>query len=388
MSPAAAFEAEIANLSSKLAANPESRIFAPLADAYRRAGRISEAIEICREGLRHHPDYLSGRLVLARCHDDAGDLDAAEEAFGEVLRREPRNVVALRALGEIALARDDPEAAAARYEEALALEPQNAELRERLDALRRIRYAAPGRAPEVESAGAAAAGDGAPDQAVMRGDLAGAAGAPQATAAEAASEEIATVTLAEVYAEQGLRDRALGIYRRLLADDPRNPRLRERLEGLEREVEEERAQLDAEAGSVLGGYVPGELTLSEEDASTAKTVEGFSPAGADLGLRAETSGAASARAEASWAFLLVDEEDVDPDELFGGRSPAAGAEREGRPAMLPDLAGSGRERLSEPPARPARVEAPDAEPEREAARVPPVHDDDLRKFQEWLKSLK
>ena len=35
--------------------NPRSRVFAPLAEAYRKSGLIDEAIDICREGL----EYLS-----------------------------------------------------------------------------------------------------------------------------------------------------------------------------------------------------------------------------------------------------------------------------------------------------------------------------------------
>ncbi|MBA2565226.1 MAG: tetratricopeptide repeat protein, partial [Gemmatimonadetes bacterium] len=101
----ASAEAEIANLTGKLSRNPTSRLFAPLAEALRRAGRVSEAIDVASRGLGHHPDYLAGKLVLARAHYDSGELARAAPAFEEVVQVDPHNVVALRALGEVALER-------------------------------------------------------------------------------------------------------------------------------------------------------------------------------------------------------------------------------------------------------------------------------------------
>jgi tetratricopeptide (TPR) repeat protein len=155
-------EVEIAKLSPKLARNPTSRIFAPLAEAYRQAGRLSEAIEICRRGLVHHPDYLSGQIVLARCHYDRGELEPAVELFQSIVAADPRSVAAVRALGEISRARGDLEGALSRYGQAHELDSGDAELRERLDELRaereRVAVAPPsqleqnGREPDLAEA--------------------------------------------------------------------------------------------------------------------------------------------------------------------------------------------------------------------------------------------
>ena len=45
--------------------DPSSRVFAPLAESYRKAGLADEAIEIAREGLRVHPNFVGGRVALA-----------------------------------------------------------------------------------------------------------------------------------------------------------------------------------------------------------------------------------------------------------------------------------------------------------------------------------
>ena len=82
------FEREIAQLSDKYARHPASRIFAPLADAYRKAGRLDEATTVAQQGLRHHPDYVAGRVVLARAHYEAGELELASVEF-EPMKRTP-----------------------------------------------------------------------------------------------------------------------------------------------------------------------------------------------------------------------------------------------------------------------------------------------------------
>lgn len=52
------------------------------------------------------------------------------------------------------------------------------------------------------------------------------------------SEEIATSTLAEIYAQQGLLGRALAIYRRMQARSPEDTVIADRIERLERRIVE------------------------------------------------------------------------------------------------------------------------------------------------------
>ncbi len=52
--------------------NPRSRVFAPLAESYRRLGMVDRAIEILKDGMRYHPNYAVGYLGLAACYSDLG----------------------------------------------------------------------------------------------------------------------------------------------------------------------------------------------------------------------------------------------------------------------------------------------------------------------------
>lgn len=80
--------------------DPSSRIFAPLAEAYRKAGLIDEAIEIAREGLQVHPSFVGGRVALARALFDKKQYSQVVEELKPVCRDVPDNLVAQRLLAE------------------------------------------------------------------------------------------------------------------------------------------------------------------------------------------------------------------------------------------------------------------------------------------------
>lgn len=63
----------IAKCQTILDANPNSQIFAALAEAYRKKGMVKKALDICLKGLEKHPNYGSAYLVLARVFYDKGD---------------------------------------------------------------------------------------------------------------------------------------------------------------------------------------------------------------------------------------------------------------------------------------------------------------------------
>ena len=67
-----AYTSEIDKLEARFRDNPKGRNFAPLADAYRKAGLIDNAIDLCQNGLKLHPDYVSAYIVYANASDPAG----------------------------------------------------------------------------------------------------------------------------------------------------------------------------------------------------------------------------------------------------------------------------------------------------------------------------
>ncbi len=73
---------EIDNRISKcrkiLDTDPNSQIFAALAEAYRRKGDLEKAFVVCQDGLRVHPDYGPAHVVMAKVNLDRGLYDWAE----------------------------------------------------------------------------------------------------------------------------------------------------------------------------------------------------------------------------------------------------------------------------------------------------------------------
>jgi len=66
-----------------LQANPNSQIFAALAEAYRKRGDLDTAFRVCQNGLKMHPTYGPAHIVMAKINLDRGLYDWAE---AEVLK--------------------------------------------------------------------------------------------------------------------------------------------------------------------------------------------------------------------------------------------------------------------------------------------------------------
>lgn len=84
---------------------PDSIVFAAIADYLLRYQLIDDAFRVCSEGLKRHPALVSGRMVMAKIALAKGNLDQAEEEIRAILKERPTNGAALGILAQIALAR-------------------------------------------------------------------------------------------------------------------------------------------------------------------------------------------------------------------------------------------------------------------------------------------
>ena len=85
----------IEDLRRRAESDPASIVFAALAEEYRRAGRLEEAIATCRAGLEHHPTFLSARVTLGRALIEVGELEEATDVLEHVLNAAPENLAAI-----------------------------------------------------------------------------------------------------------------------------------------------------------------------------------------------------------------------------------------------------------------------------------------------------
>lgn len=91
----------IEDLERRVSQDPASIAFGALAEEYRRAGRLEDAIAACRTGLARHPSYLSARVTLGRALQELGRQADARKEFENVLAVAPDNLAAIRALAEL-----------------------------------------------------------------------------------------------------------------------------------------------------------------------------------------------------------------------------------------------------------------------------------------------
>ena len=136
MPPDESAEDEIRRFEEQFRQQPESLVFARLADAHRKAGDPHRALAVLEEGIRRHTDYLSAHIVRARTYRDLGRVEDARSAFERVIEIDAQNLVAIQGLAEIARDANDAVAEISWLERLALADPQNPEPGERLELLR------------------------------------------------------------------------------------------------------------------------------------------------------------------------------------------------------------------------------------------------------------
>lgn len=120
-----------------VAHDPGSASFLPLADLYRREGRLEVARRLCQRGLRRHPENVEAHVLLGRIFRELGERDLAFDEFDIVLHLDPDHRAARRALGYLCLERRDWAGAARHLEISAAGDPRDARVASALALARR-----------------------------------------------------------------------------------------------------------------------------------------------------------------------------------------------------------------------------------------------------------
>ena len=187
---------EIADLLRRREAEPRTHTFARLAELYRGQGDLESALRVVRGGLANHPHYVTARLVHARVLGELGQASDAVTELQRILAFDVENPIARAAATRRWLGRLDEAWGGGRRADAPAAD-------------------APAARPAPE--GPEGSGAAIPDP---------------------AAADLDTVTLAALYVRQGLFDRAIGVYERMLTRDPGNTRLAVALEEARRSARE------------------------------------------------------------------------------------------------------------------------------------------------------
>ncbi len=121
-----------------LDADPNSQIFAALADACRKKGDLERAFRICQNGLRVHPSYSSAHVVMAKINLDRGLYDWAEIEAGKamVIDGQTRSLGLL--LAEIYIYKGDFKAAIKLLKELHKADPDHEQIKKLLGIAQRL----------------------------------------------------------------------------------------------------------------------------------------------------------------------------------------------------------------------------------------------------------
>ena len=92
---------EIERLKEKISKDPNSKLFVPLAEEYKKAGMFDEAIDALNQGLERQPNYLSARVSLGKIYIERGMPAEARTEFEQVIAAIPDNLYAHKKLAEI-----------------------------------------------------------------------------------------------------------------------------------------------------------------------------------------------------------------------------------------------------------------------------------------------
>ena len=271
--PGLDLEKQIVYFRSKHELNPRSRIFAPLADLYRRVGRLDEALRLLEDGLKIHPEYVSALVILGRTQLDAGDRDLARTTLQKVMALDSENLVVLKLLASDAQEREAWQVARQLYERVVQLDTDDTDAKDRIKRLGRRdgslprahgttvslgQHDDPGHVSgfrdvdlDTDSTDAADAADAA-DVGSDAGEAIGAGSDVAESAmtdppaesplplpgsdpvdAMSAMQGLATKTLADIYIAQGYRDKARVVLERILEQQPDRDDVRARLDELD-----------------------------------------------------------------------------------------------------------------------------------------------------------
>lgn len=119
---------EIEKLREKVDKDPNSKLFVPLAEEYKKEGMTDEAIEVLQKGLQRQPGYMSARVSLGKIYLAKGQMDEARAEFESVIKSIPDNLYAHKKLAGIYRDTGERDLAIKAFRTVLKLNPMDEEI--------------------------------------------------------------------------------------------------------------------------------------------------------------------------------------------------------------------------------------------------------------------
>jgi len=133
MTITAEIEERISKCQKILDVDPNSQIFAALAEAFRKKGELDKAFRICQTGLRIHPSYGSAHIVMAKINLDRGLYDWAEAEVKKAIDLDGRSRAIDLLLAEIYIYKGEFDQAVKLLNALHQSDPANKQIKKLLD---------------------------------------------------------------------------------------------------------------------------------------------------------------------------------------------------------------------------------------------------------------
>lgn len=115
--------------------DPNSLVFAALAEAYRKIGDLERAFSVLKEGIKKHPTYKLGYFTLANCYYDVSQYQLAYTTIRPFIGTERDNFRLQKLFGEICLKLNQKDEALDSFKYCLFLIPKDQEIAEKIKIL-------------------------------------------------------------------------------------------------------------------------------------------------------------------------------------------------------------------------------------------------------------
>lgn len=253
---------EIKTYEERLKKQPSSYCFAPLAELYLKVGLLDDALSVARAGAARYPGYVAGQMALARACKEKGLLEESRQALEAVTTAVPEHQEAQRILTRLYTETGRSKDAVRALEIMLDFTPDDTAARTELESLRLLSgLGISDEELELIELTEADIYYEEPDRLVERirptvpkfQDF-----------GESGRDPLMTGTLAELYVTQGFTEKAINIYRGILAENPDDRAVASRLAELEKVVASSGA-LGAVAAA--GSFIDDAKTSRKDDAS-------------------------------------------------------------------------------------------------------------------------
>ena len=118
--------------------DPNSQIFAALAEAYRKNGELERAFRICQNGLKIHPSYGPAHIVMAKINLDRGLYDWAVAEANKAAELDGRTRTVELLLAEINIYKGEFKEAIKLLQKLSTADPNNDQIKKLLEIAQRI----------------------------------------------------------------------------------------------------------------------------------------------------------------------------------------------------------------------------------------------------------